>query len=74
MADLVPFHKVYSGFSILDSHLPADVMTSFKKQTDYNLRLKDVNGLNFFLDFDRFMDQAILLYLRYNRLVEEPLN
>ena len=58
----------------MDDEIPESIMSSFRKHCDYNLRLKDEVLPNFYLDFDKFMDQAIILYLRFNSLCKDPLN
>jgi len=57
--------------------LPETIMTSFRKNVETYLRVQTDDGqsktMNW-IDQDRFMDQSILLYLRFNKLHEDPLN
>ena len=50
------------------------ILSAFRKNVDANLKVKDNNSVIQWIDIDRFMDQSLILFLRFNKLIHDNIN
>lgn len=55
-----------------DNFLPNEMQMHFRKHIENNLRV-EVNGVTM-IDFDRFMDHSLILFMRFNKLTDDRLS
>lgn len=56
-----------------EKFLPSSVMAAFKKNIEANLKVKGTTAVSL-VDLDKFLDQSIILFLRFNKLHLDNLN
>lgn len=60
--------------TLFEKMLPNNLMAAFKKSIENTLRVKDdARSAMLWVDLDRFLDQSVILFLRFNKLYSEPL-
>ena len=54
--------------------LPSSVMTLFLKQINQQLRIVNEASIHALIDLDRFLDQSIVMFLRFNNQGKDNLS
>jgi hypothetical protein len=72
--DVISNQKALSALTLFEKMLPSNLMVAFKKSVENTLRVKDdAKSAMLWVDLDRFLDQSVILFLRFNKLHAEPL-
>ena len=72
--DVISNQKALSALTLFEKMLPSNLLAAFKKSIENTLRVKDdAKSAMLWVDLDRFLDQSVILFLRFNKLHAEPL-